>query len=103
MDRMLAVLRGALFWFCFPSQTTRAHKTGLDASGDSNSEREQVTVNKRLSRSYVVDSTWIVLSDLQSLGLLSFSPCFFLRMEAILQYKRSCVMPKTHRNVRHHT
>ena len=32
-------------------------ETGLDASGDSNSEREQVTVYKRLSRSYVVDST----------------------------------------------
>ena len=32
-------------------------ETGLDASDDSNSEREQVTVHKQLSRSYVVDST----------------------------------------------
>ena len=68
---------------------------GLDASGDSNSEREQITVHKRLSRSYVVDSTRIILSDLQSLSFSHFPLCFFLRMEAILEYKRACVMRKT--------
>ena len=50
----------------------------LDVSGDSDSEREQVTVHKRLIRSYVVDSTWIVLNDLQSLSPSSFPPSFFL-------------------------
>ena len=67
----------------------------LDVSGDSDSEREQVTVHKRLIRSYVVNSTWIVLNDLQSLSSSSFPPSFFLRKEAIVQYKTVCMKQKT--------
>ena len=76
---------------------------GVDASDDSDSGREQVTVHKRLSQSFIgCRLHMIVLNDLRLLVFFHFSPCFFLRMEAILQYKRARVMQKkTHGNVRH--